>query len=387
MGIGDIHNRKHVLDAIAEYDELGRNRFLQKYRFGPSHSYWLVHQGRRYDSKAVIGAAHGYARPDLGPLTADAFSGGAATVQRKLEGLGFGIEVARGAANDRGGAPAKFTSSLLNAGSVYTRDELKTLFGITDATINTGVFRPRGTSSIWLFITEEKTADRTQYRDHLEGNLLYWQGQTSGRTDDLIVEHEKRGLEILVFFRTRKYEHPGAGFRYLGPFGYVRHSGGHPTSFVLKRQEAVFQDVLSASTADVSPFDPSDVQDGRRWIAQTIVQRRGQQAFRDALIAAYDGKCVITGCAVLDVLEAAHIHPYLGPDTNKTSNGLLLRADLHTLFDCRLLAIDPEALTVIVAPHLRDSEYGALHGRAIRRSKQMPSKKALQHHLMDCGLD
>jgi hypothetical protein len=80
MGLSDIKNRQPVLDAIAEFDRLERNRFLKKYGFGPSRSYWLVHDGRRYDSKAIIGAAHGYARPDLGPLKAGVFTGGEASV-------------------------------------------------------------------------------------------------------------------------------------------------------------------------------------------------------------------------------------------------------------------------------------------------------------------
>jgi hypothetical protein len=81
MAIADIKSRKEVLDTIAEFDRLGRDRFLEKYKFGPSRSYWLVHHGKQYDSKAIIGTARGYARPDLGPMTADEFSGGEATVR------------------------------------------------------------------------------------------------------------------------------------------------------------------------------------------------------------------------------------------------------------------------------------------------------------------
>src|SRR5262245_9271658 len=69
--------------------------------------------------------------------------------------------------------------------------------------------------------------------------------------------------------------------------------------------------------------------------------------------------CAITGCSVRDVLEAAHIHPYRGRERNKVANGLLLRADLHTLFDCGLIAIDAATMTVIVTPSLQNSEYAA----------------------------
>jgi putative restriction endonuclease len=108
------------------------------------------------------------------------------------------------------------------------------MFEITDATIKTGVFRPKGYDSIWLFVTEKKTPDRTQYVDLLNGDMLEWQGQTEGRTDGLIIEHEARGLEILVFYRKNKGEHPGAGFRYEGRFRSISHAGAHPTRFALQ---------------------------------------------------------------------------------------------------------------------------------------------------------
>lgn len=89
-------------------------------------------------------------------------------------------------------------------------------------------------------------------------------------------------------------------------------------------------------------FDPKDMPDGRRKVIQEIVRRQGQPKFRKALLAAYAGKCAVTGCDVGAVLEAAHIAPYLGTDSNAIQNGLLLRADIHTLFDLGQLKITPD---------------------------------------------
>lgn len=80
-----------VRQAIAEYDGLGRDVFLQKYGFRRSRGYVLHDGGRTYDSKAICGAAHGFDRPLDGPLVAAEFSGGAASVQWKLEALGFEV--------------------------------------------------------------------------------------------------------------------------------------------------------------------------------------------------------------------------------------------------------------------------------------------------------
>ena len=63
--------------------------FLARYGFHPARIYFLVHDGREYDSKAVVGAAHGYDQPRLGPLKAVAFSGGEKTVAARLRQLGF----------------------------------------------------------------------------------------------------------------------------------------------------------------------------------------------------------------------------------------------------------------------------------------------------------
>ncbi len=80
-------------------------------------------------------------------------------------------------------------------------------------------------------------------------------------------------------------------------------------------------------------------------------------------------------------VEAAHIHPYLGAGTNHVANGLLLRADLHTSFDCNLLAVDPDGMRVVVAPSILASSYGKLHGRALRPRTDgwsAPSAEALR---------
>ncbi len=91
MGLNDLTDQHAVKLALAEFDALGRRAFLEKYGFGPARSYFILHEGRRYDSKAVVGAAHGYEFPTLGPLGAGDFSGGEATVARRLRSLGFEV--------------------------------------------------------------------------------------------------------------------------------------------------------------------------------------------------------------------------------------------------------------------------------------------------------
>ncbi|MDV2964655.1 HNH endonuclease [Nitratireductor aquimarinus] len=92
MTISDI-SRAAVLRAIEEFDRLGRDAFLREYRFRQSRMYFLSQGNKLYDSKAIIGVAHGFSGGDRSTLTAAQFSGGEATVARTLRDLGFEVQV------------------------------------------------------------------------------------------------------------------------------------------------------------------------------------------------------------------------------------------------------------------------------------------------------
>lgn len=124
-------------------------------------------------------------------------------------------------------------------------------------------------------------------------------------------------------------------------------------------------DNIEKAEAEASDFDPRDMEDARERVLRAVVRRRGQPKFRSILIAAYEGRCAITHCPILEILEAAHVTPYLGPQTNAVSNGLLLRADIHTLWDLGLIAINPEMMTLSVSPTLHDPTYQALTGTTV----------------------
>lgn len=127
-------------------------------------------------------------------------------------------------------------------------------------------------------------------------------------------------------------------------------------------------------------LNPENVADQREKIWRSITLRQGQPKFRKELLEAYEYKCAITGTDVQQVLEAAHIFPYRGKQTNQVSNGLLLRADIHILYDYNLLYIEPETLTVLLAPTLENTDYMQFANRRIRTPRQeskWPDKEAL----------
>jgi putative restriction endonuclease len=120
--------------------------------------------------------------------------------------------------------------------------------------------------------------------------------------------------------------------------------------------------------------------DERENIARQIKARRGQAKFRNNLIKRYGRICMISGCEILDILEAAHINPYKGDKDNHVSNGLLLRSDLHTLFDLNLIGIDPQKLAIDINYKVRMNGYEEYHGQFLKgcNSKRQPSKNALE---------
>jgi hypothetical protein len=130
-------------------------------------------------------------------------------------------------------------------------------------------------------------------------------------------------------------------------------------------------------------FDPADEQDARERTVAAVVRRQGQPEFRSRLLKLYQGRCAVSGCDVEAALEGAHIVPYKGPRTNHPANGLLLRADLHTLFDLGLLAVDTRTMTVLVARELEQSCYQEYAGKALAvpvDPQGRPSPEALDEH-------
>lgn len=111
--------------------------------------------------------------------------------------------------------------------------------------------------------------------------------------------------------------------------------------------------------------------------------RRGQPEFRRKLLAAYKRRCAVTGCDCADALEAAHILSYRGAETHHVQNGLLLRSDIHTLFDLGRIGVDGMTGTILVSKSLRGTTYESLKHDKLKYpadESDRPSKKALKKH-------
>jgi len=133
-----------------------------------------------------------------------------------------------------------------------------------------------------------------------------------------------------------------------------------------------------------APRSPSPVDDSVS--LRAIRARRGQPQFRADLLVAYEHRCAATACDAPAALEAAHIVPFGDGGTYEVVNGLLLRADVHTLFDLHLWSVDSD-LRLVLHPELKGTVYESELGASLRpppRPGDRPSGEALQRHRVRC---
>jgi putative restriction endonuclease len=105
---------------------------------------------------------------------------------------------------------------------------------------------------------------------------------------------------------------------------------------------------------DPGPASVAVVESVRYGELMIVRPRLGQGIFRVVVTDAYERRCAITGERTLPVLEAAHIKPYSSGGPHEPENGLLLRSDLHTLFDQGYLTVDANQLKVVVSSQIRE---------------------------------
>ncbi|EHZ3654911.1 HNH endonuclease [Escherichia coli] len=127
------------------------------------------------------------------------------------------------------------------------------------------------------------------------------------------------------------------------------------------------------------------LEDMRARVLREIVDREGQPIFRKRLLDAYNRACAVTDCAIVELLEAAHIIPYSGAQHCKAMHGILLRTDIHTLFDKGLLWID-QNFRVSLDPGLLNSEYGHLQGKLMRLPEARMDRPLKAHLAYHCAL-
>ncbi len=129
-----------------------------------------------------------------------------------------------------------------------------------------------------------------------------------------------------------------------------------------------------------SNFDIEAVIDDRKKRLRSAYIRNGQKKFRNQVMNAFGGKCVISHCDIPQTLQACHIYSYLGEATNHPSNGLLLRSDFHGLFDNFLISVSPKG-RLLLSSTLKNSTYIKYKNIKLR----LPDEE--RHQISDSALE
>ncbi|TPE47173.1 HNH endonuclease [Amaricoccus solimangrovi] len=138
---------------------------------------------------------------------------------------------------------------------------------------------------------------------------------------------------------------------------------------------------------DRRDFEGFEERQARFGAPTTVIPRLGQGAFRIKVAGTYQFSCAISETRVLPALDAAHIRPYREGGSHSITNGIMLRKDIHSVFDEGFATIDNDG-RFVVSSQVKErfnngSEYRRLHGKAIwlpASASERPSLDSLEWH-------
>lgn len=144
----------------------------------------------------------------------------------------------------------------------------------------------------------------------------------------------------------------------------------------------------SIGRASIGPATIAALNSPRFGTPTLVTPRLGQGSFRVLVTDAYRYRCAMTSERTLPVLEAAHIRPFADGGEHALSNGLLLRSDLHKLFDLGYVTVDPKEKKILVSDRIKAEfengrEYYKLRGEKLvlpENPLAIPSIENLRHH-------
>ena len=206
MSLADL-TPEAVRQAIAEYDRIGQDTFLNTYGFGKARDYFVVRNGQSYDSKAIAGVAHKYL-PGRAALKSEEFSGGENAAAGRLRELGFEI---KGPEEQLANVPT------FEPGGIYNR--VRDIHDVYGGQRQGGISTPRSAPLIFLFTGE--TGDQYGYHDGPRDNGTFaytGEGQVGDmefvRGNLAIRDHISDGRDLLLFAKLKQ---PGS-YRFVGHF-------------------------------------------------------------------------------------------------------------------------------------------------------------------------
>lgn len=256
------------------------------------------------------------------------------------------------------GLPVKLTSSQMGIwkpkGTPYALSVVQTRKGVY---ADLDPLRANDGTWVYYYHQQGKTPDALRNPGQFWANAALFRCKADHVPIGVVIPSDSSaGYEVLGLATIERYAN--GLFTLVGP---VSLSAGHAAG--VSDQKAS----VTISLLDWPPdgFDPHAEHDHRLKVVSEVFRRQGGPRFRRALLSAYEGRCAMSRYDATGALEAAHIIPYRGPQTNHLTNGLLLRADLHDLFDLGLIAVDTDSMRLQLAEELSATMYEPLHNERL----------------------
>jgi len=261
---------------------------------------------------------------------------------------------------------SRFTEPL-EIGKGYERIDLVPLWRLGGfQAIGRGVYTPKGTGQIFLFVTREREDWMTPYNNYLEGDLLFWDGEQGHGSDERIANATRSGEEIFLFYRDRRH----TPFVYYGPVFMLRCNRYHdrPSEFVFNVVKAPVKVnepeelQLAEEPADYAVLTAAGMSSIDRVVAR---KSRGiaQRLFRGNLLRLWQGSCAVTSVRETRVLRSSHIKPWAESDNQEKVdhfNGLLLVPNLDALFNEGLIAFRDDG-RILISTDWRTDDKRRMH--------------------------
>lgn len=342
MSLKDLTDPAAVHSALKTYDEMGREQFLAEHGFGPAQKYWLVHEGRHYDSKAIVGVAHLHQTGTL--LSSSDFTGGLSGAVRTLEALGFDVVTHDGEPSAAQGRPS---FELLWNPNNWTWDDAD-FHSVRDTIAATGGAPGQWSTGIrWSGI---EPGDRI-YLFHVgsQNRGLIGSGHAVSEIEpgphwDEQREEEAPYVNImwdalldprdLLHWDEIKANDPAFPNQFMS--GGVQIDGPRTKALDILWQDHVDDVMLGESGPPPVSGIPVSYTYGR------AKRRNHQRRFRALLFRHYEAECWVCGFDQVEILEAAHLVPDADGGLPTVENGRLMCPNHHRALDAKLFHLNED---------------------------------------------
>ncbi|MFE0797490.1 MULTISPECIES: HNH endonuclease [Streptomyces] len=366
-----------VRRIVEEYDDRGRDAFLDGHGFERATQYYLQVGGRLYDAKAIANVAYRYEQqaPD-----ARVISGGRDHSNRLLERLGFTVVDGRPTTveGERAWRLAVWSHLKLTEDLRQVSPGVLRAFGVYGGGQGIWIDKARTEAVHEGGITMGVLHTGAHYPDEIGDNDVIYHYPTTGRgpgRDESEVAATKAAatLKLPIFVIAKPT--PRSSVRIVR-LAWVEGWEERSRIFLISFGDSRPEHLLTDDHSDDQPFSLTGSRS--RSSQRNVRERPGQRRFKLRVFQRYGPRCPLSGITVPEMIEAAHLRPDSEDGTDDPRNGLPLNAALHRAYDAHLFAIEPETLSVVTRPQGPTAEELGIVTPHLRELPRRPHAEALR---------